>query len=735
MSFAAVVGVSLLSQAIYLYQAAFNDPSFFVPVVDAQVYHDAAVQFAAGGELADGPFWQPPIFPFMLGLLYAIVGSEVLLARIVLALMAVGSCVLVWRLGAQAYDNTSGVVAGIMLALYGPFLFFSTQLLPVGLAIFLNLTAITLFFTAMKRGAWWLWFATGSVMGLATANVPNAFVILLIVVGYWMRQFRLRIARIPVMRNVIVCAIGGMIVILPITIENYRESGTFIPLSTNGGINFYIGNNANADETVVVRPGEPWRALAREARFAGAKTPKAQSVYFFNKSLKFIRDEPIAFVEHLGVKASRILMGKEIPRNTDVYVHAEYTPWLSWLTWRGSGLGFPFSFVFPLAVCGFLFVRGNTLNDESRRARVVLLAFVLLYGLFVVMFFVASRHRLPAVVVLVIPAAAILVAVARFLARVIFHRRLLEKGDQPQRPASPLVCAMACVVFLAAVYLTIKPTSIPAENVDFKRELLAFVAHEHLQNGELERAKELWDVMGSGSSEDAFDWGLRAQIARLEGDWEAASAHARRAVELAPGGAEYQRLLGQLLHEGGEVDEAIEHLALAVELDPFSSKNHLALAQAFDVAGKHEPALRSYDEAAKIAKLPAVSMVRYAELLAMHERFSEAIDRYERALIAYDDPPDEVLNCLAWLLATCPDTSQRDCVRAVELARFVCDRTAYANPAGLDTLAAAYAECGRFNDAVITVNKAIEVANEQGKGEMLPMLQHRLSIYQLRLNH
>ena len=73
------------------------------------------------------------------------------------------------------------------------------------------------------------------------------------------------------------------------------------------------------------------------------------------------------------------------------------------------------------------------------------------------------------------------------------------------------------------------------------------------------------------------------------------------------------------------------------------------------------------------------------------------------------------MNCLAWVLATCPEASVRNGAEAVELARRAVKLSDGREPAILGTLAAAYAEAGRFPEAVQTARKALELATQQNK--------------------
>ena len=118
-------------QLTYL-AGAVQDPTFLVPLIDAMHYDQAAARFAGGGPLAIGAFWQPPLFPLLLGCLYRLTGPGVASATVVLAGLSTLTCLLLWWVGSRLFSRRVGLIAGLLLAANGPFLFFSTQLFPAG---------------------------------------------------------------------------------------------------------------------------------------------------------------------------------------------------------------------------------------------------------------------------------------------------------------------------------------------------------------------------------------------------------------------------------------------------------------------------------------------------------------------------------------------------------------------------------------------------------------------------
>jgi Tfp pilus assembly protein PilF len=124
----------------------------------------------------------------------------------------------------------------------------------------------------------------------------------------------------------------------------------------------------------------------------------------------------------------------------------------------------------------------------------------------------------------------------------------------------------------------------------------------------------------------------------------------------------------------------------------------------------------------------AEAHARIAALRTTQGKFQDAIEHYLAALRLKPDSPD-TLNNLAWLLATCPDGHIRDGAQAIEQAGHACTLTDFKQAIFVGTLAAAYAEAGRFDDAIATAQKACILATESGDQDLLKRNQELLVLY------
>jgi len=206
-----------------------------------------------------------------------------------------------------------------------------------------------------------------------------------------------------------------------------------------------------------------------------------------------------------------------------------------------------------------------------------------------------------------------------------------------------------------------------------------------------------------------------------KGRVDEAIAHYQKAIQIMPDFAEAQSNLGNALLQKGDVGAAIAHCQKALQSKPVNAKAHSIFGNALLQKGDVGAAIAQYQKALQIKPDFAEVHGNLGNALVQKGSLDEAITHYQMAL---QIKPDYVnaLNNLAWLLATCPDVHIRDGVQAVN----------YGVISHVDTLAAAYAEAGRFDDAIAAAQKACALAAAAGAENLLEQSRERLALYRAR---
>jgi protein O-mannosyl-transferase len=185
--------------------------------------------------------------------------------------------------------------------------------------------------------------------------------------------------------------------------------------------------------------------------------------------------------------------------------------------------------------------------------------------------------------------------------------------------------------------------------------------------------------------------------------------------------------LGFALAGEGKTREAVQQYQASLRILPTSNCS-LLLAELLGQNGDRQGALTNCLAALALGPTP-VDRAKAGEVFAALGRGAEAIDEYRQALALV---PDLVpaLNNLAWILATDPDAGNRNGVEAVQRAERACALTDYQTPVLIGTLAAAYAEAGRFKEAVATAQRARDLARAAGQTVVAEKNQQLLELYQ-----
>ncbi len=278
-----------------------------------------------------------------------------------------------------------------------------------------------------------------------------------------------------------------------------------------------------------------------------------------------------------------------------------------------------------------------------------------------------------------------------------------------------------------------------------------YLGHAFDQQGKLEEAiaeynKALWY---KPTQEQAHIF-LGAALAK-QGKLDQATAHYLAALKLNGRSAVAHNNLAKLLHAQGRLDDAITHYSAALESDPGLAQAHNNFGILLLQQGRLAEGAAQLREALRLKPGDRESQVNLAQALAQQEQWAEAADlfaktvtpatadphlhcqfavalahlqrtreatsHYASALLLQQDLP-AALDGLSWILATDADPGVRNGTEAVRMSERACELTARKDPAKLKTLAAAYAEAGRFPEATTTAQAARDLATQDSRKEL-----------------
>ncbi len=212
-------------------------------------------------------------------------------------------------------------------------------------------------------------------------------------------------------------------------------------------------------------------------------------------------------------------------------------------------------------------------------------------------------------------------------------------------------------------------------------------------------------------------------------NWDDAAAHFRKALELSADYPQARRGLGKALLRKGEFVEAIKCLQTTNNAGVAESTAWDQIGDDFLKAGDLEESLACYQQSLKTGSPDGHVYAKMGVACFENRQIKDAVAFWQHALELAPDQSD-VQNNLAWTLATAPDESLRSGARAAALAERARELTQGANPAVLHTLAAAYAELGRYADASATAHHAMELAAVQKDPALHAKLEAEIKLYE-----
>ena len=255
--------------------------------------------------------------------------------------------------------------------------------------------------------------------------------------------------------------------------------------------------------------------------------------------------------------------------------------------------------------------------------------------------------------------------------------------------------------------------------------VLYLAANALLDQGEINEALGKLQVAAKSNPKHAPTWISLGVAEKRLGHVESAAGHFQHALELDQQSLMALNNLAAIHIEQQRWQKAEELLKQAIAVDARYAKAHRNLAAVYAKQAKLSLAIESLSTAVNLAPEDYQSHLSLGQMLQSQHRTKEAVVHFRRAIQLNSKLVQEA-NTLAWILATSNDDTIRDGNEALKLAIRCAKQTQYKNPAVFNTLAAAYAEAGDFDNAINWQKKALAAA----PAALKQACQTRLELYQ-----
>lgn len=597
-----IVGlVALAIRGGALVDLHLHDPYFNYPVVDELTNVEMAREVLEDGASAPAPFWKPPLFGYLLALIAATFGGIgepglgvsplfAITVKGMLAILDSITAILIARIAGRSFREPGALVAGLLYACAFLPVYYCGQFLDTTLFTFLTVLTADRAQAAERQGNLDLWAWTGVVLGLACLTRPPMLVAIPIL---GLLAFNtIGESKVRLLRAIAICG-AAVITIMPVTLLNSRHGDDFALVSTNGGINFFIGNRQGgeigSDGLTSVHAGPRWRELLELT--SDLEKPSERSRAYYQLAVDEIRKDPGAWGIRLAVKSHALIQAFDAPNNKN-FDHERSRSRALWILHHfigSSGILIPL-LATTLILGGF----------SASRARPLL--WILISQLAVtVAFFVAARYRVP------------LIALACPLAG-----SLPWMLNDKQRRLRGLALLIPLLILS---HLDLAGHRQRLENYSIDPLALGWV---HEQRGDHQLARAWYERALSQDADYPEAHHNLGHLDREEGNIEGARERFEAAIaiddEFAPG----YNSLGSLLIEE-EPREALRCFQRAVEIDPNYAGAHSNLGQLLESAQQLLDALDHYLRARAVAPEQPLHSLLAARLLWRMHRGSQAL--------------------------------------------------------------------------------------------------------------
>ncbi len=565
--------LALIVRVVFVFQWNAT-PYGAVPLLDALAYDEWAQNIAKGHLLQSRAFYQSPLYPYLLAVIYKIFGHKLLAASLFNAVLSAGACTVLGIIAFEAFGVEAALAAGILATFTRSFVFYSAPVMkePLGLlllALFLLFALRALRDNRLRDFIW-----SGLFLGFCALVRGNAlvFIIPFIALAFWQQ-------RATAVKNSAVFLAMLILAIAPATIHNAIASHDFVPVNYDDGFNLYIGHSPDSDGTSYVFPSgiasDPRRedldvTMAANQEAKRDLKPSEVSSFWRNKAFNFIITHPKQELTLLVAKLGAFWSGNETFDNYD-------------MTFIAHNFGTILTLLPGLWLLSLLAIfAAAALGREHRRTVLIVAIFGGTYMLSVLLFYVTGRYRLPILVFLLPLAGA---AIPRG------WQLIKEKANR--RLAIASACALATLI--ASFWPFASKADLSAYNWGVISTMESDAGHDHAAI----------DALNKGLSIQPGQVGTDAYIkssmsAERLGDRNGAEKLLQFAMKLHPEDGTPVYNYGRLQAAAGDLPAAMSSFEKAEELSPTFMLSYYGMAMVQAKRGDFPGALDSVQRGLKI---------------------------------------------------------------------------------------------------------------------------------------
>jgi Flp pilus assembly protein TadD len=580
--------------------------------MDPEYYQEWVRAILAGKSAEWIPFPRGPLYVYLLAGLTRLFGTDWLIPRLFNLLCDLTTIWIVIRITEARFQLRSAMLAGLLIAVTGALIYYSGEVLMTSLETALAATFLLAFIRVCEEPS----LLRGSLAGLSLAILslcrPNALPLMIVapVTVILLHRSRLSWRRLLIPSlGLIVGVVAGL---LPVTITNYAATGKVVPVATQGGVNFFIGNAQASEGWASILPGvgADWTD-ADAAQVASKDAGRSlntidQSSRFWIMGLREIAADPVDWLGLMIRKMLLLLNFREIGNNRPLTLPFEAAPFLIPLFWISAGL------LIPFALAGYITVR------HERQTVTPIAVFTITFSVVLLAFFINTRYRMPLFLGISILAGCGLANLPRIAGNI---RQHLPAG----------------VALVAGLLLVLPPWA--GSQFDNEAQGYYVAGNALMKQGRFIEAENYYS-RASRRNPAYPKLELNRGVAALNrGDTTTAIHHFRQEASNHPGLPQPWNNLGVIAEFGGRLDSAAFFYAAALERDRHnrdatinSTRIEQKLGDYWKERGNPDSAIMHYHNAHTLSPTDPRPLTQLAEAYLLKSNSAQAMNFIRQAL-------------------------------------------------------------------------------------------------------